>query len=90
MAAADDFENRLLANEIALDALLAEIEELRNRTEREALTLVPLAVYFKEGRAKVELGLARGRKRHDKRAALAERDAKREAERAFADRRRGG
>ena len=36
MAAADDFENRLLANEIALDALLAEIEELRNRVEEHA------------------------------------------------------
>ena len=66
-----------------------EIDDLRVRLEREHLTLVPLSVYFREGRAKVELGLVRGRKRHDKRAALAERDAKREAERAMSDRVKG-
>ena len=66
----------------------AEITELRERTEREALTVIPLSIYFREGRAKIELGLARGRKRHDKRAAMAERDAKRDIERAFADQRR--
>jgi SsrA-binding protein len=42
------------------------------------LTLVPLRLYFKNGRAKVELGLARGKKLHDKRQALRERDARRE------------
>ena len=46
-------------------------------------TLVPLRVYFKDGRAKVELALARGKRDYDKRQALAERDAKREAERAM-------
>jgi SsrA-binding protein len=66
-----------------------EIDDLKVRLEREHLTLVPLSVYFREGRAKVELGLVRGRKRHDKRAALAERDAKREAERAMSDRVKG-
>jgi SsrA-binding protein len=66
-----------------------EIDDLRVRLEREHLTLVPLSVYFREGRAKVELGLVRGRKRHDKRAALAERDARREAERAMSDRVKG-
>ena len=58
-----------------------EIDELGDRTQREHLTLVPLALYFKDGFAKVELGLARGRKRHDKRQAIAARDAAREAER---------
>jgi SsrA-binding protein len=65
-----------------------EIEELAKRTTQESLTLVPLSVYFKDGRAKVDLALARGRKRYDKRAAIATRDANREAERASANRRR--
>ena len=42
------------------------------------MTLIPLRLYFKEGRAKVELGLARGKKLHDKRAAIRERDERRE------------
>jgi SsrA-binding protein len=46
------------------------------------VTLIPLKLYFKEGRAKVELGLAKGRKTHDKRHAIAERDAKRDMDRA--------
>jgi len=66
-----------------------EIDELTGRTTQEALTLVPLSVYFKDGKAKVELALARGRRRYDKRHAIAERDAKREAERAMARRHRG-
>lgn len=52
-----------------------EIERWRARVEPEHLSIVPLSVYFKEGRAKVELGLAKGRKTHDKRQAIAERDA---------------
>ena len=60
----------------------AEIDELARRTQQESLTLVPLSVYFKEGRAKVELALARGRKLYDKRRAIAERDYEREVERA--------
>lgn len=67
----------------------SEIEQLRQRVDREQLTLVPLSVYFKNSRAKVDLGVARGRKRHDKRHALAERDANREIARAMADDRRG-
>ena len=59
-----------------------EIDELAARTEQQPLTLIPLAIYFKEGRAKVELALARGRRRYDKRHAIAQRDADREAERA--------
>ncbi len=66
-----------------------EIVELANRVALEALTLVPLSVYFKEGKAKVELGLAKGRKRYDKRDAIATRDADRDAERALARRNRG-
>ncbi|MDQ3756929.1 MAG: SsrA-binding protein SmpB [Actinomycetota bacterium] len=64
-----------------------EIEELAARTQQEPLTLVPLAVYFLDGRAKVELALARGRKNYDKRHAIAERDATREAARAARSRR---
>ncbi len=66
-----------------------EIEELRVRTEQEGLTLVPLSIYFRDGRAKVEIGLARGRKHYDKRAAIAKRDYEREVERAGSGRRRG-
>jgi SsrA-binding protein len=61
-----------------------QIRELADRVEREKLTIIPLSVYFKDGRAKVEIALARGRQRQDKRRAIAERDAAREAERAFA------
>jgi len=60
-----------------------EIEELRARSQQESLTIVPLSVYFHQGRAKVEIALARGRHTYDKRRALAERDAKREADRAL-------
>jgi len=58
-----------------------EIEELTTATQQRGLTLVPLAVYFKEGRAKVEIGLARGKKTYDKRRAIAERDMARDADR---------
>jgi len=60
-----------------------EIDELAARSQQESLTIVPLAVYFDKGRAKVEIALARGRHTYDKRRALAERDAKREADRAL-------
>jgi SsrA-binding protein len=65
-----------------------QIVELERRTTQDSLTMVPLAVYFKSGRAKVDLALARGRKRYDKRRALAARDADLEARRASAARRR--
>ncbi len=61
----------------------AEIDELAGRVAQQSLTLVPLSVYFKEGRAKLELALARGRRLYDKRHAIAERDARREAERVI-------
>jgi SsrA-binding protein len=66
-----------------------QIISLGDRVAREGLTLVPLSVYFRDGRAKVAIALARGRKTYDKRHALAERDARREAERAFSGRQRG-
>jgi SsrA-binding protein len=65
-----------------------QIDELGRRTSQEALTLVPLSMYFKDGRAKVDLALARGRKTYDKRHAIAERDADMEARRASAARHR--
>ncbi len=59
-----------------------EIRRLGARVAKERLALVPLSIYFKDGRAKVELALARGRRHEDKRAMMAERDAKREMDRA--------
>ncbi|MFP4513338.1 MAG: SsrA-binding protein SmpB [Acidimicrobiales bacterium] len=62
----------------------SEIERLGSRLDQEpSLTLVPLSIYFSDGNAKVELGLARGRKQYDKRQLLAKRDADREAQRAM-------
>jgi SsrA-binding protein len=66
-----------------------EITELGARVAQERLTLVPLAVYFKDNRIKVELALARGRKHYDKRQALAERDAGREVAKAMGRRAKG-
>src|SRR5438874_7095145 len=59
-----------------------EIDHLRAKVEQKGLTLVPLKLYFVKGRAKVEVGVARGKKLYDKREALAERDSQREIERA--------
>ncbi len=61
-----------------------QIDELAGRTQQQSLTLVPLSIYFKDGRAKVELGLARGRRLYDKRHAIAARDAEREGAREAA------
>ncbi len=58
-----------------------QIDEWMGRTQQQSLTLVPLSIYFKDGRAKVELALARGRRQYDKRQAIATRDANREAAR---------
>lgn len=62
----------------------SQIDELLGRTQQQSLTMVPLSVYFKDGRAKVELALARGRRVYDKRHAIAERDASRDAARDMA------
>ncbi|WP_131765686.1 SsrA-binding protein SmpB [Candidatus Protofrankia californiensis] len=66
-----------------------EIAKLVGKTQEGGLTLVPLSLYFKDGRAKVEVALARGRKTYDKRHALAERDASREVSRALGRRAKG-
>jgi SsrA-binding protein len=65
-----------------------EIDEIARKTQEKGLTLIPLRVYFKDGRAKVEIGLARGKRNYDKRQTLAARDAQREAERAMRTRTR--
>jgi SsrA-binding protein len=65
-----------------------EIDRLRARIDQDRLTLVPLALYFKDGRAKLELGLGKGRTGVDKRQHIAKRDAEREAQRAMANARR--
>ncbi len=67
-----------------------QIDELMGRTQQQSLTLVPLSIYFRDGRAKVELALARGRRRYDKRQAIAARDAGREAAREARTRERAG
>lgn len=56
----------------------SEILRLIGKTKESGLSLVPLAMYFKDGKVKVELGLARGKKAYDKRQAIAKRDAERE------------
>jgi SsrA-binding protein len=56
----------------------SEIEKIERRVSDKGLTVVPLALYFKDGRAKVEIGLARGKRQYDKRHALRERQANRE------------
>ena len=60
-----------------------EIDRLQRKVSEKGFTLVPLALYFKDGRAKVEIGVARGKKAHDKRHAIAERTANREKEQAL-------
>lgn len=61
----------------------AEINKLLGKIKEKGFTLVPLEVYFKDGRAKIEIGLARGKKLYDKRDDIAKKDARREAEREF-------
>ncbi len=58
-----------------------QIDEWMGRSQQQSLTMVPLSIYFKDGRAKVELALAKGRRQYDKRHAIAARDAGREAAR---------
>ncbi len=61
----------------------SEIMKLTGKIAEKGYTLVPLQVYFKDGRAKMEIGLAKGKKLYDKRADIAKRDMKREAEKEF-------
>jgi SsrA-binding protein len=66
-----------------------ELHRLIAKTKEGGLTLIPLSLYFKDGRAKIELAVARGKKTHDKRAALLERQTGREIEREISQRRSG-
>jgi SsrA-binding protein len=67
----------------------AEIVRLIGKTKESGLTLIPLALYFSDGKVKVELALARGKKSYDKRQDLAKRDADREVQRALGRRSKG-
>lgn len=66
----------------------SEIDEIMGRARQKGQTIVPLRIYLSRGRAKIELGLGRGKQLHDKRRDIAERDAKREVAREFAEARR--
>jgi SsrA-binding protein len=66
-----------------------EIDKIERRVNEKGLTIVPLALYFVDGRAKVEIALAKGKKSWDKRQALAERQANRETEQAVGRRLKG-
>lgn len=63
-----------------------EINRLLGVTKQQGLTLIPLSVYFLKGRAKLEIGLCKGKKNYDKRETLAKRDAQRDIERAAKNR----
>ena len=67
---------KLLMHKVEINKLLGKIKE-------KGFTLVPLQVYFKEGRAKIEIGLCRGKKLYDKRQDIAKKDQRREAEKDF-------
>ena len=67
----------------------SEIRKLSGLVSRQGYTLIPLKVYLKDGRMKLEMGLCRGKHLHDKRDAAAEKDARREIERAFSRRQDG-
>jgi len=66
----------------------SEIDEIMGRAKQKGQTIIPLRIYLSRGRAKIELGLGRGKQLHDKRRDIAERDAKREVAREFAEARR--
>ena len=66
-----------------------EIDKLESKVNEKGFTLIPLSMYFKDGRAKVEIALARGKKSYDKRHALAEKQANREQQQALGRRLKG-
>ncbi len=66
-----------------------EIEKIEHRVTQRGLTIVPLSLYFKDGRAKVEIALAKGKKTYDKRHTLAEKQATREVQREIGRRAKG-
>jgi SsrA-binding protein len=63
-----------------------EIDRLRSRAQEKGYTVVPVRIYLKDGRAKVEIALAKGKKQHDKRQAIAERESKRRIDRTLKER----
>ena len=75
-------KRKLLLNRI-------EIDKIERKTSEKGYTIVPLSLYFKDGRAKVEIALARGKKQYDKRRAIAERQAKADAQREVGRRLKG-
>ena len=77
-----DRDRKLLLHRREIDSLLGKVRE-------RGLTLVPTRMYFKDGRVKVELALARGKETRDKRRDVAERDARRQIERALKEKRTG-
>lgn len=66
-----------------------EISKISNKMKESGLTLIPLSLYFSDGKAKVEIGIAKGRKNYDTRQAIAEKDAKRETAKAVGRRNKG-
>lgn len=74
-------DRRLLAHK-------REIKKLAAETDQKATTLIPLAIYFKDGRAKLELGVAHGKQQHDKRATIKRKEMEREVRRATMTHRR--
>jgi len=85
------FGNRANHDPVRPRKLLAhrdEIADLERFTQEQGRTLVPMRLYWKDGTAKLLLGLAQGKAQHDKRAALAERDADRQIQRAIRERQR--
>ena len=67
-----------------------QIIKISHKTKEGGYTLIPLSIYFSEGRAKVELAVAKGKREYDKRQTLREREARREADRAMSSRRHLG
>jgi len=67
----------------------AEIDRLVGKIKERGMTLVPMRLYFVRGRAKLELGLGRGKRQYEKRRSIAEKEQRREIERALSARRRG-
>ncbi len=67
----------------------SEIDRIERKISEKGFTLVPLSLYFKDGRAKVEIGLARGKRQYDKRQTMAAKDARRDMEREVGRRAKG-
>ncbi|MGH8906137.1 MAG: SsrA-binding protein SmpB [Egibacteraceae bacterium] len=86
-----EFGNRQNHDPIRQRKLLAhrdEIADMERFTQEQGRTLVPLRLYWRDGKAKLQLGLAQGKANHDKRAAIAQRDAQRDVDRALHARQR--